>query len=141
MSERATIVDNFGEAYSIELFEDDEFFAMRVYRGEIQIGFARCLVENGHVELADIRINGRLERNNFINLLLRPLRRFRARNYQSRGIGSKLLKEIVSYSREIGSVSLHGSLTGEKDLLAQWYSRHDFDVDKEAGRISMRLDR
>jgi len=140
MAERSTIVDKHGEAYTIELFEDDEFFAMRVYRGEVQIGFARCLVENGQVELADIKINGWLERKDFISPLMRPLRRFRGRNYQSRGIGTKLLKEIVSYSREIGALSLHGALTGEKELLAHWYSSHDFDVDMAAGKFFLRLD-
>ena len=139
MAERSTIVDKHGDAYSIALFEDDEFFAMRVYHSEIQIGFARCLVEGGLVELSDIRTDGWLERTNFINLLLRSLRRFRGRNYQSRGIGSKLLKEIVSYSREIGALSLYGNLTGEKDLLACWYSRHDFDVDTATGKITLRL--
>ena len=115
MSERSTIVDNYGEAYSIELFEGDEFFAMRVYRHDVQVGYARCLVENGHVELADIKINGRLERNKFYIMLLAPFRRFMAKNYQSRGIGSKLLRELVAYTREMGLTSIHGSLVGKID--------------------------
>ena len=140
MAERLTIVDKYGDAYLIELFEGDQFFAMRVYRGDVQIGYARCLVEDGHVDLADIKISGRLERNRFFVLLLRPFRRFMTKNYQSRGIGSKLLKEIIAYSREIGSVSIVGSLVGEKGLLSQWYSRHGFEVDMSTGKILLRLD-
>lgn len=139
MSERATIVDTYGDAYSIELFEDDQFFAMRVYRG-VQVGYARCIVADGHVELADIRINGRLERNNFLNMLMRPFRRFMAKNYQSRGIGSKLLKEVIAYSREVGAVSIHGSLVGHKDLLAKWYSQNGFEVDRSTEKIMLKLD-
>ena len=139
MAERTTIVDRYGVWYTIELFEDDLFFAMRVYRGE-QVGYARCLVEDGHVELADIKINGRLERNKTLNMLMRPLRRFMAKNYQSRGIGSKLLSEVISYSREIGAVSIHGSLVGHKDLLAKWYSQHGFDVDMSTDKIVLILD-
>jgi GNAT superfamily N-acetyltransferase len=139
MAERATIVDRYGDWYTIELFEDDQFFAMRVYRGT-QVGYARCIVEDGHVELADIQINGRLERNKFLNMLIRPFRRFMAKNYQSRGIGSKLLKEIISYSREIGAVSINGSLVGHKDLLAKWYSQHGFEVDMSTEKIVLELD-
>ena len=140
MSERATIVDTYGEAYSIELFEDDQFFAMRVYRDGVQIGYARCLVENDHVELADMRISGRLERNKLFVMLLAPFRRFMAKNYQSRGIGSKLLKEVIAYCREIGAASIHGHLAGHKDLLAKWYSLHGFEVDMSAEKIVLRLD-
>jgi GNAT superfamily N-acetyltransferase len=139
MSERLTIIDRYGDWYTIELFEDDQFFAMRVYRG-VQIGYARCIVKEGHVELADIKINGRLERNKFYNMLLTPFRRFLAKNYQSRGIGSKLLKEVIAYSKEIGAVSIHGSLVGHKDLLGKWYSQHGFDVDMSTGNIFLRLD-
>ena len=139
MAERATIVDKYGDWYTIELFEDDQFFAMRVYRG-VQVGYTRCIVEDGHVELADIKVNGRLERNKFFNVLLRPFRRFMAKNYQSRGIGSKLLNEIISYSREIGAVSIHGSLVGHKDLLSKWYSQHGFEIDKSTEKILLRLD-
>ena len=139
MAERATIIDNCGDVYSIELFEDEEFFAMRVYREGIQVGFARCLIENDQVELAEIRVQGRLERKNFINKLIRPFNKFRATNYQSRGIGSKLLKEIVAFSSEIGSKRIYGSLMGEKDLLAKWYDRHGFEVDMTSERISMWL--
>jgi GNAT superfamily N-acetyltransferase len=139
MSERSTIVDNYGEAYSIEIFEDDQCFAMRVYRGGVPVGFARCLVENGRVELVDMKINGRLERNNYLKMLLSPFRRFMAKNYQSRGIGSKLLKEIIAYSEEIGAVSIHGCLTGHKELLARWYSQHGFEVDMSTGKIFLRL--
>lgn len=139
MAERATIVDRYGDWYSMELFEDDQFFAMRVYRG-VQVGYARCIVENGHVELADIKVNGRLERNKFLIMLLRPFRRFMAKNYQSRGIGSKLLKEVIAYSREIGAASIHGSLVGHKELLAQWYRRYGFEIDLSTGKILLRLD-
>lgn len=139
MSERTTIIDRYGDAYTIELFEDEQFFALRVYRGGVPVGYARCVVENGQVELADMRVNGRLERNKFVNFLLRPFRRFLARNYQSRGIGSKLLKEVIAYSRELGSVSIHGSLVGHKELLAQWYSRHGFEVDRTTDRIELQL--
>jgi len=139
MSERSTVIDKHGDAYSIELFEGDQFFAMRVYRHDVQVGYARCLIDNDHVELADIQINGRLERNKFFNLMLGPFRKFMAKNYQSRGLGSKLLKEVVAYSREIGSVSVHGSLVGHKELLAQWYSRHGFEVDLSTGKILLKL--
>jgi GNAT superfamily N-acetyltransferase len=132
-------LDNHGTWYTIELFEDEQFFAMRVYRG-VQIGYARGLIKDGQVELADIKINGRLERNKFISLLCRPFRRFMARNYQSRGIGSKLLKEVIAYSREIGAVSIHGTLVGHKDLLARWYVRHGFEVDLSTGRFLLKLD-
>ncbi len=138
MAERSIILDNHGAWYSIELFEDDQFFAMRVYRG-VQIGYARGLFKDGQVELADIKINGRLERNKFINLLCHPFRRFMARNYQSRGIGSKLLKEVIAHSREIGAVSIHGTLVGHKDLLATWYGRHGFEVDLSTGRFLLKL--
>lgn len=138
MSERATIVDNYGGWYTIELFEDEPFFAMRVYRG-IQVGYARCIVKDGHVELADIKVNGRLERNKLLLLLMRPLRRFMAQNYQSRGIGSKLLKEVVAYSREIGAVSIHGTLSGHKELLSKWFARHGFDVDVATGEVTLRI--
>ena len=63
-----------------------------------------------------------------------------AKNYQSRGIGSKLLKEIIAYCREIGAVSIHGRLTGHKELLAKWYSQHDFEVDRSTGKIFLSLD-
>lgn len=139
MAERLTILDRYGDWYAVELFEDDQFFAMRVYRG-VQIGYARCIVKGGHVELADIKINGRLERNKFYTILLAPFRRFQAKNYQSRGIGSKLLKEVIAYSREIGAVSIYGSLVGHKDLLGKWYSRHGFEVDMSTGKIVLILD-
>ena len=139
MAERATIVDKLGDVYAIELFEGDQFFAMRVYRRGLPVGYARCLVENNQVELAEIKINGRLERNNVLNALLRPLRRFRAKNYQSRGIGSKLLKEVVAYSREIGADSIYGCLAGHKELLAKWYARQGFEVDRSTEKILLRL--
>ncbi len=139
MADRKIILDNYGVWYSIELFEDDQFFAMRVYRG-VQIGYARGLIKDGHVELADIKINGRLERNKVLTMLCRPVRRFMARNYQSRGIGSKLLEEVIDYSREIGAVSIHGTLVGHKDLLARWYSRYGFVVNMSTGRFMLKLD-
>lgn len=138
MSERTIFVDDEGAWYSLELFENDKFFAMRVYRG-VQIGYARCIVEDGHVELVEIRINGRLIRNKFCNMLLGPFRRFMAKNYQSKGIGSKLLQEVIKYSKEIGAVSIRGSLRGHKDLLSKWYSRNGFEVDMNTDKILLKL--
>lgn len=140
MAERATIVDKSGEVYNIEIFEGDQFFAMRVYRRGLPVGYARCVVENNQVELAEIKINGRLEGAGFLQTLLRPLRRFRAKNYQSRGIGSKLLKEVIAYSRELGAANIHGRLAGHKDLLAKWYARHGFEVDMTTEQILLRLE-
>ncbi len=140
MAERATIVDKLGDVYTIELFEGDQFFAMRVYRRGLPVGYARCLVEAGKVELAEIKITGRLERKNLLTALLRPLNRFRAKNYQSRGIGSKLLNEVIAYSRELGAVAIHGRLAGHKELLAQWYLRHGFTVDMPTEQIVLRFD-
>lgn len=140
MAERANIVDKFGEWYAIELFESDPFFALRVYRGDVQVGSARCLVDNDHVELVDIKISGRLVRQNLLTALSRPFHRFMAKNYQSRGIGSKLLKEVIAYSREIGAVSLHGSLTGRIELLAKWFAQNGFEVDRATGKVLLRLE-
>lgn len=140
MAERANIVDKFGESYTIELFESEPFFALRVYRRGVQVGSARCLVENAEVELVDIRISGRLVRQNSWSVLMSPFRRFMAKNYQSRGIGSKLLKEVIAYSRELGALSLHGSLAGHTELLARWFARHGFEVDSSTGKILLHLD-
>jgi GNAT superfamily N-acetyltransferase len=139
MAERANIVDKYGEGYSIELFESDPFFAMRVYRGDVQVGYARCLVENDQVELTDIKIAGRLKRHTLFTVLLGPLRSFMAKNYQSRGIGSKLLKEVIAYSREIGAASIHGHLEGKTELLTKWFSHHGFEVENSTGKISLKL--
>lgn len=133
-------MDKLGEVYAIELFEGDQFFALRVYRRGLPVGYARCLVEHDQVELTEIKINGWLERKTLLTTLLRPLRRFRAKNYQSRGIGSKLLKEVIAYSREIGAVAIHGQLAGHKELLAQWYARHGFEVDMATEKILLCLD-
>lgn len=140
MAERAHIVDKYGEGYSIELFESDPFFALRVYRGGLQVGYARCLFENGHVELVEIKMSGRLVRHHLLSRLSGPFRRFMAKNYQSRGIGTKLLREVVAYSREIGATCIHGSLQGKTDLLSKWFSRHGFEIDDAKGTISLRLD-
>lgn len=140
MSERVTIIDKHGAWYSIELFEDDKYFAMRVYHETQPVGYARCLVEDDHVELTDIKIYGRLERNKLVNIIRRPFRKFMKKNYQSRGIGSKLLKEVIDYSKEIGAKRIHGILSGNKELLAIWYSMYGFEVNMLSGKIELRLD-
>jgi GNAT superfamily N-acetyltransferase len=139
MADRSTIVDKQGDVYTIELFEGEQYFALRVYHRGLPVGYARCQVEHGHVELAEIKINGRLEHKSVLTTLLRPLSRFRAKNYQSRGVGSKLLKELVAYSQEIGAVAIHGRLVGHKELLAKWYLRHGFEVDRETEQVLLRL--
>jgi GNAT superfamily N-acetyltransferase len=140
MGDSKNIVDKYRDGYSIELFESDPYFAMRVYYRGVPVGYARCLFENGHVELTDIKISGRLQPSPFQALLLSPFHRFMAKNYQSRGLGTKLLKEIIAYSRELGAVSIHGSLVGKKDLLAKWFTQQGFEVDSATGKILLRLD-
>jgi GNAT superfamily N-acetyltransferase len=140
MAERAHIVDKHGEGYTIELFESDPFFALRVYRGGLQVGYARCQVENGQVELVEIKMSGRLVRHHLLGRLSGPFRRFMAKNYQSRGIGSKLLREVVAHSGEIGATCIYGSLKGKTDLLSKWLSRNGFEVDNASMKILLRFD-
>ncbi len=119
-------------------WDDSDLNIRAFWRQEHDIGFADCmLMTDNSVKLVDIKVSSAypIPRTRLERLLRRPGNEI---DFRGRGIGSQLLKLVISESKKVGADKIWGSVV-ESDLqqngdLLGWYQRHGFQVLEPDGR-------
>jgi ribosomal protein S18 acetylase RimI-like enzyme len=117
------IRDAKGQKYWLETVDDTNTTALYVaHRGKI-IGRAIILWDKTYAELTEINI-------------FRP-------KYQGRGIGRKLLKEVIELAQKRRASRIVGRIVDLSDMnteyLYKWYERQGFQVNRRTGHLCMQL--
>ena len=116
--------------YNIDYPDADDFaWTLFVNDGDRQVGRAHLLNEGGIVKLCDILIYDELSNSSFLSKVLNYLKK--KKNYRSKGAGSFLLKECISFCKANNAKKIWGkaqSSTGEERRLWKWYKSFCFQV-------------
>lgn len=142
VSETKRILDHQGLSYTLKILNsyDQEYnqysvmMNLRRDKRNCQVGQTNCIINlSGDALLGDIQIFDDVP---FLSLQDKIYRLFHGNeptNYQKRGLGTILLKEIINFAKSRKTKKLHGSLT-EKDLsknpnLIEWFKQHGFKIE------------
>jgi len=97
----------------------------RVYSGANPIAFAhlssrRAANDNGMARAAQAGTPG-------VSYCLKIIEV--SQNYRNRGVGSRLLDEVIGFCREQRVTSLYGEARGDTEQLRRWYVEKGFTLD------------
>ncbi len=111
------------------------FLVITAGKNGLPVGAAKVVKRVDSWVLADIKVN------NFRNT--NPWRKMRSpglfQNYRKQGVGSGLLKTLISEAKQAGISKISGEIIGEHpEMLKKWYSRFGFIVDSK-GRIELKV--
>jgi GNAT superfamily N-acetyltransferase len=98
-----------------------------------RVGHAHISLSDNVATLADIIVISRSESCFFLSPYFK-----RKKCYRNRGIGSKLLKNVIALCKSSNISILNGNMHGEIDKLKSWYSLHGFAIN--GNQITLRVD-
>ncbi len=134
--ESATIQDANGHAYRMKCVFDKTGWRLTVYDDDLWVADANCVVGNNVVRIGNLEVfeeakGGKRGLGRWLYSILNL--RNDVKNYRKRGLGTALLKFIVSSAKERGMQMVEGSLS-PVDLvpnpdLPDWYKRRGFTVE------------
>jgi ribosomal protein S18 acetylase RimI-like enzyme len=105
--------------------------------GIYDAGYARLKVEGAQAWLGDIKIyDGAMYSYGFILDLVGIKRHV---NYQGKGLGTRLLSEVLVYLSKLGVNRVEGEMKGDYERLSRWYRSLGFTVDEVTRRIALQL--
>lgn len=99
----------------------------RVYSGPNPIGLAH--LSSRRTASGDSRISRQqqVDRAPGVSYCLKIIEV--SQNYRNRGVGSRLLDEVIGFCREQQVASLYGQARGESEQLRRWYRDKGFSFD------------
>lgn len=139
MSEQSEqfIFDNEGYQYMCVILNDELGFYVILNHQNQEVGRANCmLLSPEEMSLEDIIMDNEVVHmpKNLWIAILRKLFNFKIKpiNYRRRGLGSELLKLVITHARQKGIKHIHGRVV-KKDIannsnLLQWYKKYGFKV-------------
>jgi len=134
-AERSAIQDGTGHSYRLEMSHSDSFWFIKVFDGNVRVGYANCTLTDKILTLADLHVatDAPQPRSGFSRLFHRFLSTPRKPvNYRGRGLGTALLRFITQRAVQRGFTQIEGKLSPQ-DLAANpklpdWYRRHGFTI-------------
>lgn len=143
ITEHKQIFDRQGLSYHLEILQsydqNNRLFSLiinlyRDYRN-CQVGYTYCMLNpSKDASLKDIEIFAHIPFHTISDQLYRLLNWFEPTNYQKRGLGTILLKEVINFAKACQVEKLHGSLT-EQDIsqnpsLIKWFKKYGFQLEQ-----------
>jgi hypothetical protein len=143
LTEEKQIFDNQGLSYTLDILNtyDQEYspYSLIIHlirdNRDCRVGRANCIINSPEdALLGDIQIFDEVPFLSPQDKLYHLSHWNEPTNYQQRGLGTILLKEIINFVKLRQIKKLHGSLT-QQDLsknpkLIQWYQKHGFQIEK-----------
>jgi len=148
--EDGVISDGGGHSYRLRISESLRFWRIKVFDGNVRVGYANCTLTNKILTLADLHVatDALRPRRGISRLLHRFVNTPRELiNYRGRGLGSAVLRFIIQRAVAHGFTEIEGKLSPH-DLAAnpnlpEWYRRHGFTIipgeGQRWGRIQLKL--
>jgi len=133
--ERSALQDGTGLSYRLEISQSDSFWFIKVFDGNMRVGYANCTLTNRILTLADLHVamdapQPRRGVSRFFHWVLNTRRK--AVNYRGRGLGAALLRFIIRKAVAHGFTEIEGKLSphdlAANPKLPEWYRRHGFTV-------------
>jgi len=130
-----TATDKEGIQYRLEMEELGQHFKVWILDGNIQVGWATCILHADGMDLTDIIILE--EPMLFPRGLWRVVpytlySRLKGKNYRRRGLGTELLKIVIEKARKKDVAYIRGYITNQgiadNPKLLEWYRKHGFTV-------------
>lgn len=139
--EDCSIQDYLGNRYRAEVFERPGALCVVVYDGDVPVGHANCVIKRDVLDLEDLHVaDDAIQPAHGLPLVFRNLfnRRAKGVNYRSRGLGTAMLRLLITRASSHGFRVIEGSLSPHdlaKDPgLPDWYRRRGFTLLSEGNR-------
>mgnify|MGYP000656783166 CR=1 FL=1 len=122
--------------FTFETSHSTNLLVITADKNDFPVGTAKVIKHADSWKLADIKVMN-FKRISFWRKLC-SLGQFK--NYRNQGIGSDLLRILISEAQKNGISTITGEIVGEHpENLKQWYSRFGFIVDSQY-RIELKID-
>lgn len=111
----------------------DGVIKIQMSRKRWPVGYVKLIRRNNAVTIADIYIY------DHSRCIFQFLPWFKVgTNFRRRGLGSKLLVNVIEFCRNNGVQEIEGTAIGDINFLIPWYRKHGFSIDAK-NKIVLKL--
>jgi GNAT superfamily N-acetyltransferase len=128
------VADKEGNQYRLVMEESEQHFKVWILDGNIQVGWATCILHADGMDLEDIIICEEpvLFPRGLWQLVPSLYSRLKGKNYRQRGLGTELVKIVIEKACEKDVAYICGYITNQgiadNPKLLEWYRKHGFTV-------------